>query len=316
MNAPTPTQPIHPRTLQVSVLTYKRPAMLADALASLTGQTGLHALGIELHVLVVDNDPAGSGYSTYAAYARECQHMPCRYVHETASGLAHARNRALIESQSMDLMAFLDDDEVAAPEWLANLVTVIDRFAADVVSGPVLPMRHNLPDWIAKGRFLDPAERCTGAPLRHVATDNVLLQPSVFRTFRFDERFNSSGGEDTHFFLRVHRAGLNMVWASDACVATWVPPDRANAPWLISRAFSDASRYTCARMALSGAGPATRVSRAMRALGGALGGLLLLLRAPFGKRYFVQALRLMARSAGTLSALIGMQQNYYGGSHE
>ncbi len=305
-----------PRKLQVCVLTYKRPGMLADALASLQAQTGLQQLNIDLHVLVVDNDRLGSGLPTYSTFAHSVSGLACRYVHETSRGLAHARNRALIESADMDLVAFLDDDEVAAPEWLANLITVRDRFNADVVSGPVSPIPDGLPTWILDGGFLDPADRTTGATLQHVATDNVLLHASVFPHFRFDPRFNSTGGEDTDFFLRVHAAGLLMVWAADARVATWFPQDRANARWLITRAFSDASRYTHARLLLSSGSLRARASRAVRAIAGALGGIALLLRAPFGKRYSVQALRLMARSAGTFSALVGMRQHYYGAAHE
>lgn len=305
-----------PRKVQVCVLTYKRPGMLADALASVHAQTGLRELGIHLHLLVIDNDPLGSGYETFASFADPVAGLTRRYVLETSRGLAYARNRALAESADMDLVAFLDDDEVAAPEWLSSLVSVRDRFNADVVSGPVMPIEHELPDWIVEGGFLNAAERNTGAPLQHVATDNVLLHAPVFRHFRFDPRFNQTGGEDTDFFLRVHAAGLLMVWAAEARVATWVPKDRANARWLISRAYSDASRYTHARLLLSSGSIGTRAVRVLRALGGAVAGAALLVRAPFGKRYSVQALRLMARSAGTFSALVGMRQHYYGAAHE
>ncbi len=316
MSSPNPGLLHMPRKLQVCILTYKRPGMLADALASVHAQTGLDQLDIKLHLLVVDNDPHGSGNATFANFASSVSGFTCRYVHESSRGLAHARNRALVESEDMDLLAFLDDDEVAAPEWLSNLVTVRDRFNANVVSGPVMPIEHELPSWIVEGGFLNAAERSTGAPLQHVATDNVLLHSSVFRNFRFDPRFNQSGGEDTDFFLRVHAAGLHMVWAAEARVATWVPKDRANARWLITRAYSDASRYTHARMLLSSGSVGTRAGRVVRALGGAVAGMALLVRAPFGKRYSVQALRLMARSAGTFSALVGMRQHYYGGAHE
>lgn len=305
-----------PRKLQVCVLTYKRPEMLADALASIYAQTGLRQRDILLHLLVVDNDPLGTGYDVYDSFSDADPAIKARYVLESSRGLANARNRALAESQEMDLVAFLDDDEVAAPDWLSTLIAVRDEFSAAVVSGPVMPIPQELPAWIVEGGFLNPAEHTTGAHLQHVATDNVLLHCSVFRQFRFDPRFNATGGEDTDFFLRVHKAGLLMVWAADAHVAARFPQERANARWLISRAFSDASRYTHARLLLSSGSPATRAMRVLRAAAGAVGGMALLLRAPFGKRYSVQALRLMARSAGTFSALAGQRHNYYGAAHE
>ena len=303
------------RKLQVCVLTYKRPAMLAMALNSLVAQQCLHDLAVELSVLVVDNDAGRSGEATFQEFARAYD-LPARYVSEPANGLSFARNRALAESAEMDLLAFLDDDEVADPEWLHRMIQAMDQYGADVVAGPVRPLlMSGSPKWIERGDFFASVERSDGAALAHVATDNVMMRPSVFRHFRFDEGFNASGGEDTHFFLRVHEAGLRMVWAQGAWVATWVPPERANARWILGRAYSDASRYTHARLRLNGRA-GTRAMRFLRASGGAATGTLLLLGAPFGKRYSVRGLRLIARAAGTISALCGHRESYYGASHE
>ena len=62
--------------------------------------------------------------------------FPVRYVHEPAAGVANARNAAMAAA-SGELIAFLDDDEEAAPGWLAALIDAQRRFDADVVFGPV-----------------------------------------------------------------------------------------------------------------------------------------------------------------------------------
>ncbi len=302
------------RVVQVCVLTYQRPGMLLHALESLRAQAGLDRHNLKLKVLVVDNDPDASA-QWICDNAQDGPDVPIRYVHEPARGLACARNRALAESANVDLVAFLDDDEIADAYWLTRLVETLDRFHADVVTGPVFPRLQDAPSWIATGRFFDPTYKATGRVISHVATDNVLMRPSVFQNFRFDERFNKSGGEDTHFFLRVQKEGLRMVWADDALVETWVPPARANARWLIQRAFSDASRYTHARLSLD-AGLPVCGSRLLRAAAGALSGAVLLLTAPLGKHFGVRALRLLARAAGTVTALLGYREAYYGGPHE
>lgn len=303
------------RNAQVCVLTYKRPAMLALALHSLIAQQGLEALSTHLSILIVDNDAGQSGRATFDAFV-SAYDIPARYVSEPATGLSFARNRALEESCEMDLVAFLDDDEVADPEWLSCMIHAMDLYHADVVAGPVRPLLiDGSPKWIERGEFFSSAPQSSGTVLTHVATDNVMMRPSVFRNFRFDEGFNRSGGEDTHFFLRVHKAGLRMVWANDACVGTWVPADRANARWLINRAYSDASRYTHARLRLDSS-MGTRASRFARASGGVASGAFMLLAAPLGKRYSVRALRLLARAAGTISALCGRRESYYGASHD
>jgi len=301
------------RELQVCVLTFLRPEMLAEALFSLQEQRDLQKLHLHLRVLVVDNDAAQSGRDSFNAFLAQTS-LNIRYVCEPSRGLSAARNRALNESREMDLLAFLDDDEVADPHWLFHMVTALDTHLADVVAGPVQPHYGASPAWIQRGKFFHPAQRETGDTVSHIATDNVLMRNSVFNTFQFDSRFDATGGEDTHYFLRVARYEFRSIWARKGAVWTHIPPNRANARWLIRRAYSDASRYTKACLALDPKAH-TWVLRAIKAAGGLLSGLVLLPRFVFGREHGVYAVRLIARAAGTTSALFGRSKSYYGESH-
>jgi succinoglycan biosynthesis protein ExoM len=60
--------------------------------------------------------------------------FPVYYVHEPICGIARARNAALDKATELgaDWIAMLDDDEVADPRWLANLM------APEYLDTPVL----------------------------------------------------------------------------------------------------------------------------------------------------------------------------------
>lgn len=107
MNAAEPcrSQP----TSTVVICTRDRPQLLARALLSLQAQRRP-----PLEILVVDNAP--SSEQTHQTVNREFPML--RYVREPVPGLNFARNRALREAKG-DIVAFLDDDAVADPDWIA-----------------------------------------------------------------------------------------------------------------------------------------------------------------------------------------------------
>lgn len=99
------------------VCTRDRPGALGRALRSLTAQAITPR-----DVLVVDNAP-----STDAACALVRREFPgVRYVREPVAGLDFARNRALREARH-DIVAFLDDDAVADPQWVARTLASFAR---------------------------------------------------------------------------------------------------------------------------------------------------------------------------------------------
>jgi len=96
------------------VCTHGRPEMAARAVCSLLDQ------GVQ-DVLVVDNAPPDDSTRRIL----EARAPSARYVVEPVQGLDFARNRALREARG-DVVAFLDDDAVAAPGWVEVLERVFD----------------------------------------------------------------------------------------------------------------------------------------------------------------------------------------------
>lgn len=102
------------------VCTRGRPHVAARAVASLAEQE----VG---EILVVDNAPEDA---TTRSLVRS-RFPDVRYVVEPVQGLDFARNRALFEATG-EVVAFLDDDAVAAPGWSEAFSTV---FASDALVG-------------------------------------------------------------------------------------------------------------------------------------------------------------------------------------
>ncbi len=305
--SPAPARTRRLLTLQVCVLTYQRPALLRRTLQSLMQQTGL--ADVALHILVVDNDAAQSGRTVCQEFTPGSR-GGVQYVSHPARGIAGARNRALDESAHMDLVAFVDDDEVAEPDWLSQLIASLSRYDADVVTGPILPEYQDTPAWVRRSGYFEPRQQATGSPALCAASNNVLMRGAIARSFRFDPRFDATGGEDTEFFLRIRKAGHGMVWVQEAAVREVVPPERANLPWILSRARSDANRYTRSCLSLDRSAR-TVLRRASVALGGLLTGSFLIVTGILRQARAVRGLQLIARSCGTLSALLGQTQVYY-----
>lgn len=187
-----------PPRLTVAVPTYRRPRPLARLLAAVPARVEeLRALapGIEVEVLVVDNDPAGSAAAAIAA--TDLGGLPLRHVTEATPGIAAVRDRALRESAERDLLVFIDDDEVPRPGWLTALWEVWHAHRPAAVAGRVVSLLpEDLDPWIiASGTFRRP-ERPTGARLDAAATGNLLLDLRRVRAagIGFDPARGLSGG--------------------------------------------------------------------------------------------------------------------------
>lgn len=227
--------------VDVLVLTYKRPALLADTLRSLSRQQLPD--GVDMQVIVIDNDVEQSGWAIVRELQAELRGL--RYVREPIANIAAARNRGLREARGA-LVAFIDDDEVADPRWLMSLLDTRSRFDVAMVFGPVLP---RLPDatasWIRRGRFFERPRLSTGLTTALGGTGNVLLDLSAIGDAGtlFDIAFGRSGGEDTELFHRLRQSGCAAAWCDEAIVWEQVTPDRTSAGWLLSRAFRSGNNY-------------------------------------------------------------------------
>jgi succinoglycan biosynthesis protein ExoM len=226
--------------IDVCIATYRRPSLLHSLLNDLLVQQV--PAGVKLRIIVVDNDQTASARRVVDEFRSRCADVD--YYTQTEQNIALTRNKAL-EHSNGDLIAFIDDDESAPPDWLAILLAAMDRYNADAVFGPVrglLP--ETTPRWLIEGRFFDRPRRATGSQADLGGTGNALVRASVVRgKLFFNPVYGLSGGEDTDFFHRLGRSGARMIWCEEALLTEHVHTERLALWWHLRRGFRGGQVY-------------------------------------------------------------------------
>lgn len=220
--------------LDICICTYRRPAV-AEAVSSVLAQEV--PLGIEVRVLVVDNDAEPTARAAVEGMAPGAP-LTLRYLHAPGANISLARNAALDAAEGR-FVAFLDDDEIARPGWLAALWAARGG-GAEVVLGPVEPLYpEGAPGWMRAAGVHATRPVWTGGEIRTGYAGNALVDRarSEIRALRFDPALGRSGGEDTDYFARIAGAGGRIAYAPDAVVEEAVPPDRLDFGWLARRRY-------------------------------------------------------------------------------
>lgn len=142
---------------------------------------------------------------------------PFRWVTERTQGIVAARNRALEEAITSDILVFIDDDELPQPGLIAAAHDAIVREGAQCVGGRVHLDFSEIarPGWLDDNLLGFLAEVEYGdAPFwivddtKPIWTANVAYDMDIFRkdpTLRFDKRFDrrgnvTGGGSDARMF--------------------------------------------------------------------------------------------------------------------
>lgn len=220
-------------TLDVCICTFRRPSVL-QTLDSIAAQRLPPDLA--LSVIVVDNDDTDVARPAIVDRARSLD-LTVRYVHAPRRNISIARNACLGAARN-DWIAFIDDDEVATPDWVASLFA--RRADTHMVFGVSAAqyVHPGTPKWIVAGDFH--SNRIAGNdPSWNGYTANVLIDRRfvVANGLRFATELGQVGGEDTMFFFDAHRAGARFGYAPDAVVTEETPIARANFRWLALRRF-------------------------------------------------------------------------------
>ena len=290
----------------ICIATYQRPKGLERLLAGIAELT-FSGPAPRVKVVVVDNDARGETSDEIIERWRP-RFAELILEREPRQGISYARNRCLDAAGEPDFVAFIDDDEVPASDWLDVLLRVQREYAADVVRGPVIPRFENEPEsWILAGGFFDRPRRPTGTELDVAYTHNTLVRWDPYaKDFRFSPRYARSGGSDTHFFTRAHKQGAKIVWADEALVDEFNPAGRQTVKWLAQRQY----RIGLVRAALDAELRLTRRTRrntwkhgTKRMRDGARG-VLKNLRGP--KHEQVKAINRFASGLGRVAGLVGL----------
>ncbi|MCB1541118.1 MAG: glycosyltransferase family 2 protein [Rhodoblastus sp.] len=224
-------------TVSIVIPTLNRPASLRRALVSVRGQS---ATGAEIEIVVVDNSRDASARATVEAFGAEG--WPIHYLNEPAPGVATARNAGVRAAQGR-WIAFLDDDEEAQPDWIAEMLRIAHETGAQAVFGPVEARAEAGEIGGFAPYFSRAIERPDGDDITdlsaYLGTNNSLFARALCLSdgAPFEESLNEIGGEDSLLLERLTMRGLRFAWAARAGVVEWVPPRRLDWAYVCKRKF-------------------------------------------------------------------------------
>jgi hypothetical protein len=213
-------------------------------------------------------------------------------------GLSVARNRALEEAGDEEVVAFIDDDVIPGPDWLARLEAAWTSAPEGVacIGGPIAPRFSAAPPAWFSDRIWESyslLDRGQGQTELHPSRGedawgaNVSFRAGPLRRIGgFDPmRGPWPGvpmfGDETDAERRLEAAGLRVHYAGDAGVEHLIEPGR-----LTLRELARRERWRGVSRVLSGArSPAGGVPRALKATAGLALAVLRRDRALAGERW-------------------------------
>lgn len=230
-------------TISVVVCTYTRRRWdaLRECVSALQSQT----LPPHQVIVVVDHEPAlldRVGTELADAIAISNDGPP---------GEAGSRN-AGVRGATGSIVAFIDDDAVAEPDWLERIAEAYEDEQTIAVGGAILPKwSQSRPSWFPPE--FDWVVGCTyqGMPdarteVRNLIGANMSFRSEVFEQLEFfpglgHARGRSLGGTETDFCIRLAEAlpARRIVYEPRARVHHRVPPERARFSYFLSRCFNE-----------------------------------------------------------------------------
>lgn len=191
----------------IGIATIGRPS-LAETLNSLARQQ--LGDGLSMEIVIADD---GDGSVVPGIVDSVDTDIPTRIVAVGMGNVAIARNACLDHARG-EIILFVDDDEVAPPDWVDGLWGQVAKTGADCLFAPVNPVfAPAAPDWLVRLNPLYPDAVQTGRRGGEVMgrTGNSAIRLDFIRShgIRFDPNY-ARHGEDLFFFAECASAGAIM----------------------------------------------------------------------------------------------------------
>jgi len=255
--------------ITVCICTHNRPDYVRDCLAGLARQTvppGRFA------ILVVDS---GSTGEIPAELARLAAAANAALLRLDQPGVSRARN-AGADACTTPCIAYIDDDAVPAPDWIARILAALAETPPPaVLGGRALPVwEAPLPPWWpdslrgvlsiveaeGRGAYGDPHLPAGLAPY----TVNMVVNVQALRAMGgFADgagRFGTSllSDEDVQLAWRLRDAGLPVRYDSRIVVHHQIQATRLTPAWLLARLYWQGASTVLTRRVLGHAGAVWR----------------------------------------------------------
>lgn len=223
-------------SVAICVATLHRPVGLRRLLESLAH---LDTSGLDIHLVVVDNDAAGSAREVVDSFRGNCS-WPLTYLVQPERGLSPARNMLVKEVRKLgvEYFAMIDDDETADLMWLRNLVNYARANRTDVLGGRAV---HIFPPGTPESIRIcfKYAEAPGPGEIRRLSGANLLIRVSALEYLPepFNMALGTTGSDDSEFTERLFRDGRKLAFINDAITYEHVPESRTRSRWILKRAY-------------------------------------------------------------------------------
>jgi GT2 family glycosyltransferase len=199
----------------VVLCTRERPALVADSIDSVLSGRSLP----EELVIVDQSETSNLGLSS----RKETSGCRWNYVHSLSRGLSRARNEGARLARH-SIIVFADDDELADPVWLEELVGALLESSPDtVVTGRVIAAPPEAPGGYAPAVRTDLEPRVYRGRVHAdpLVTGNMAIHRRTFEAVGgFDPRLGAGtafpGAEDNDFGFRLLEAGYTIRYVPEA----------------------------------------------------------------------------------------------------
>ena len=181
-------------------------------------------------------------------------------LNEGPPGFSETKNVG-IRNSTGDVISFLDDDAIADPNWLENIVIPLEDPTVAAVGGQVIPLwpRKNPPSWFPEefdfmigGTAHKKLVIQANGEIRNVNGGNNAFRREVFdeiglwnsdlgRCNSGEIKFNPAGGEEAEFCLRIKRymPQTKVLFKAEAIVYHKVGLNRATMKYIFKYAFRE-----------------------------------------------------------------------------
>jgi glucosyl-dolichyl phosphate glucuronosyltransferase len=229
--------------LAVAICTHNRSDYMAECLEALCAQDLS-----EVQVIVVDSACRSDVRRFLTEIVADKANV--KIIRLDTPGLSVARNSA-VESASAPWVAFLDDDEVVAPNWVAESKRLIARVPSNcaIIGGRVDPLYpsgvivRTGPRWRQLLSLVEEeGERAGNAK---VVGGNVIFRRDALRTIgSFPEQLGRVGsvllsGDEKLVVQRLEEAGWQVFYSDQLCVKHKISEERLTYQWAAKRAYWD-----------------------------------------------------------------------------
>lgn len=195
--------------ISVVIPTCQRKDKLNNCLESLLRQTYPHE---QFEIIVVDDRAENDVKMLVEDYKQ--RHSSLQYIAQNSQGPAAARNKGVKNSVG-GIVAFLDDDCIADPEWVRLMVQMHESYPnAVAIGGSTVSSAQKTTMLVSQFLSTLSIETTIDGKKEVIffPTCNVSFKRYIFDYFVFDEHFPLPGGEDLEFFWRLYKGGYRFIY--------------------------------------------------------------------------------------------------------